>query len=173
VTAASRPIFNPYSRSRETPKDKETDGNASAKMSYGRTITPQSNSRDRKKSQSSKTPRGNKGHKGSTPQVASTETQRAPSSIQQFPHRAGRIRHSKFGASLRVSNKSVSDSMADVVLGKPPPKDRSRILQDSSSSEEGDDLWDHSRRRLSTKRKQSHGSISNDQAPRVARAREH
>jgi hypothetical protein len=79
----------------------------------GRTITPQSTSRGKTKSRDSHiVPNSSRkrSRRSSAPPRNQLRTSLGPSSTQQFPHRAGRVRSSHFGASLRMSSLSISRS---------------------------------------------------------------
>ncbi|KAL3918947.1 MAG: hypothetical protein SGARI_007322, partial [Bacillariaceae sp.] len=150
--ATSRRVINPYhnQRRRDAPNAGEVDGNGSPKSGSGRTITPQSNGRNKKQTRSSKSSRRKNGRQGSTPPPASAETTQ-----EQFPHRSGRVRKSnKFGASLRKSSMDVTDSLAQIVMGTSTKQTAaSRTLENSDSSEDEAEFSDHSYRQVNKKTK--------------------
>lgn len=150
-------VINPYARRRSTSSSREASHNGPSNSSSGRTITPQADKRDGSKSRKSQTSSGSLGKRGPA------ETKQAPRhvSTQQFPHRNGRVRKSKFGATLRVSAMSTA---------REDERNKARqALEDSSSSEE-DERPIASGRQSNKRSKSSLGHQDRGSSPRIGQS---
>ncbi|KAG7367267.1 hypothetical protein IV203_029938 [Nitzschia inconspicua] len=142
TTAAARTIGNPYTKGRTSDSAPivgvgDGEGTISTKS---RTITPQPNTRrSRKKIQYTQDGRNSnvKRARRSTTPLNQAHCTGKPPSTQQFPHRAGRVRSSRFGASLRVSNLGIMrPPNGDENEGDLPRSGPNNVFQNSESEEE-------------------------------------
>jgi hypothetical protein len=99
-------------RTTKNPYAKHVDSDTAARTGdTGRTITPQSTFRSKTKTRNPRACQNvcrKRTRKSSAPPRNHLYSSLGPSSTQQFPHRAGRVHSSRFGASLRVSPMSIS-----------------------------------------------------------------